>query len=173
MIAEIAIRHSDPGTPTDSVHEPIVSLGEETMIHPNIMTSEDGNGGAICFISVPHMSRAAPNHSRTCGDDVVEMNPVHYDILHKLDFQPSSIREVDVRPAAIDSFVRGQDELVLELDLHVPVKNDPQGLFLQHTVAESALLGVHDIVVAVVCNDVYSAFFPTGSIFTESNSAIR
>lgn len=70
----------------DSVYEFIVSFGEEIMIYLNIMISEDGNGGVICFILVFYMSWVVLNYSRICGDDVVEMNFVYYDILYKLDF---------------------------------------------------------------------------------------
>jgi len=172
LMAEVTIRNGDASTPTDGVHKAIVRLGEETMIHPNIMTSEYSDGGPISLLPMSHMIRTAPNGCRTRRHNIVHMNPVHNDILHKLNLEPSSTRELDIGSPAINGFVRGQNELVLQLDLHVAVKNDPQGLGLQDAIAKRALLGVHHVVVTVVCYDIDVASLPTNSVFAESDGAI-
>lgn len=171
-MAEVTIRNGDASTPPDGVHKAIVRLGEETMVHPDIMTGEYRYGGAIRLLPMSHMIRAAANGGRARRHNVVHVNAVHDDILHELNLEPSPTGEMNVGAPAINGLVRGQNELVLELDLHVAVENDPQRLGLQDAVAESALLGVHHVVVAVVCHHVHVAGFPPGSVFPESDGAI-
>lgn len=142
------------------------------MIHPNIMTGEYGYRSTIRLIPMSHMIGGAPDGCWTRGHNIVHMNPMYNDVIHKLNFEPSSTREVNIGSPAINGLVRGHNELVLQLDFHVAVKNNPQRLALQDAVAERAFFGVHHVVITVVGHDIDVASLPSSSVFAKSDGAI-
>jgi hypothetical protein len=57
-------------------------------------------------------------------------------------------------PAAVDGLVAGDNELVGEVDAHVPREDDPERPVLDDTIPESVAPGHHEEVVAGVRDDV-------------------
>lgn len=143
------------------------------MVDPHILARENGDRRPVRPLPAADVSRAAPNHRGTRGNNVVHVDAVNDDVLNELDLQPRPAGQVHVGAAAVDRLVRCQNELVLEPDLHVAGECDPQRPVLENAVAESAIFRVHDVVVTGVGDGVDAPVLATRGVFPESNCAVR
>ena len=143
------------------------------MVDPNIVAGKNGDRRPVRPLPVADMTRATPNHRGTRGNNIVHMDPMDDNVLNKLDLQPRPAGQVHVGAAAVDRLVRCQNELVLELDLHVAAECDPQRPILQNAVAERAIFRVDDVVVAVVGDGVDATVLATRGVFPKPDCAVR
>lgn len=91
---------------------------------------------------------------------------------NRLQSDASISRYMHVGPSAVDCLVAVKDELVLKLDDHAGLENDPEGLILDDSMAEGAWGGVDHVVVRGVGHDIVAASFATHCSPAEANGTV-
>lgn len=102
----------------------------------------------------------------------MDVNPVNDNVFHILYCNARTVGDVDIGASAVDCLVTVHDKLLFELDDHVSLKDDPQRLVLNNSVAQSAWPGIDWIVVIGICDNIESAVLPSNGVPAESNGAV-
>ena len=142
------------------------------MVDPYVSRREDGYPVPVRSPPPPCVGGARPYNCVPRGNTVVNVHVVYDHIAHGLKGDAPGARDVDVRAAAVHGLVAVEDELVLELDHHVRLEDDPQGLVLDDRVAEGARDRVGRVPVRGVRYYIVTASFPAQSGPAEANCAI-
>lgn len=95
------------------------------------------------------------------------------DVRDVVDGDAGAVGYVDAGAPAVDGLVRVHHQLLLQLDDHVPLEDDPEGLVLDHSVADGARLRVHGVVVAGVTDHVDPAVLSPDGVLAEPDGTVR
>lgn len=162
MVGQVVVRDGNGCGFLDDVDEPISTVGERVVVHPDVGRAKDADRIAIARAPQSDVGNRVPDHAPTGRDDVVEVDAVDYDVLHELDGDPRAPGDMDVDAAAVDGLVASHDQLLLQVDDHVAREDDPQRLGLDHRVPESAPAGLVHFVVRGVCHHVDPTIHSSG-----------
>jgi hypothetical protein len=102
----------------------------------------------------------------------MDVNPVNDNVGHMLYRNAGTVGNVDIGSSAVNCLVTVHEELFFELDDHVPLKNDPQRLCLNNSMAQGARPGIDRIVVIGISDHIESAILPSNGILAEPNGAV-
>lgn len=102
----------------------------------------------------------------------MDVNPVNDNVGHVLYRDAGTVGNVDIGSSAVDCLVTVHEELFFELDDHVSLKNDPQRLRLNNSMAQGARPGIDCIVVIGICDHIESPILPSNGIPPEPNGAV-
>lgn len=118
------------------------------------------------------MGRRAADQGIASGLAVMNMNTMNDNVGDELNGNASTISNVDVGAAAIDGLEAVQDEFLSESDDHVMIEDDPEGLWLDGSVAESAGFGVDGVDIWRVSDGVERAVSAADGVAAEADAAI-
>lgn len=103
------------------------------MVHLDMFSYEDGNSISITYLSIPDMDWRVSYQSVSCRPTIVNVDAMNYDVSDILHGDTRTvITKVDALASAIDCLETVHDELFLELDDHVSLEDDTEGLYLNH-----------------------------------------
>ena len=107
----------------------------------------------------------------------MDVNPVNDNVGHILYRNARTVGNVDIGTSAVDCLavdclVTVHDKLFFELDDPVSLKNDPQRLSLNNSMAQGAWPWSDRIIVIGIYDNIESAVLPSKSIPTEPNGAV-
>ena len=126
MLFEVVVGNRDGGGAHDCINQPIRASSEVAMVHPDVTGCEDVHGIAIGALTLADVGQVGSHRSRACDLEVVDVHSMDDHVGDELESQASSSGDVDVEASAIDGLEAGHDQLILELDVHVPCKAYPQ-----------------------------------------------
>ena len=112
------------------------------MVHPNVASSKDGDPISIADSSPPVMRGRIPHHSISCRLTIVNMNAVDDDVTHILNGDTWPIFNMDIHTPSVDCLETVHHQLFLELDHHISLEDDREGLYLTHGMTQS-IVGSH------------------------------
>lgn len=118
------------------------------------------------------MSWARPYISITRRQTIKHMNIVNDHIANILQGNASISRYLNIGSTTIDSLVAIDNQLVLKLDLHIGLEDDPEGLILDDSMAKGPRGGFHRVVIGGVGDDIEAAPFATHRVLAKPNGAI-
>ncbi len=172
MVSEVVVGDGDGGGAFNDISETVSAVSEVVVIDPDILGSEDVDAISVCGSSVPDMLRSAAYRGRSRRNAIVNVDPVHDDVGNELDRQASTSCYVYVRASSVQGLETAHDQLLFQLDQHVLLEDDPQRLVLYGAPPQCPWSWVHDVVVAVVCNDVDLSVLSSYCVSPESDCAI-
>lgn len=153
----------------DGINQSVFGVSKRAMIDPDLLGSVDTDGIAISFTSFADVCSVTHDLSMAGDFGVVDVNAMDDDIVDILQGEASSTGDVDFHTAAVNGFVAGEDELLLELDCHASLECDPQRLQPSDRVPESARLRIGNIVIAIRS---YSVYLPVPSSYGISSESL-
>nr|GMD67845.1 hypothetical protein CR513_45203 [Ipomoea batatas] len=106
------------------------------------------------------------------GFAVMNVQSMDDDIGNELDCDARPISNVDVGSTGINGLEAVHDELLLQLYNHVTLEHNPQGLLLDNSVAKSARLGVHRVIITSISDNIESTITATNGIAPKSYATI-
>ena len=118
------------------------------------------------------MTWRASHHGIASGLAIMDVQTVNDNISDKLDSDASSISNVDISPTAINGLEAVHDQLLLQLDNHVPLEHNPQRFFLDDSVAQSSGPGVDRVIITRVGDDIETAVTATNRIPAKTNATV-
>lgn len=160
VVRKIVVRYRYPRGPHHRVDQPVVALPERAVVDPDVLGPEYRDPVAVGLRTVPVVRRARPHVGIARGVAVVDVDVVDDDVGDVLEGDAPAPGDVDVGAAAVEGLEAVEDEFLGEADEHVGGEDYPQGLGLDHGVAEGAGAGVDRVVVGVVGDDVETTTFP-------------
>ncbi len=172
MVSEVVVGDGDGGGAFNDISETVSAVGEVVVIDPDIIGSEDVDAISVCGSSVPDMLRSAAYRGRSRRNAIVNVDPVHDDVGNELDRQASTSCYVYVRAPSVQGLETVHHQLLFQLDQHVLLEDDPQRLVLYGAPPQCPWSWVHDVVVAVVCNDVDLSVLSSYCVSPESDCTI-
>nr|GMD62962.1 hypothetical protein CR513_45203 [Ipomoea batatas] len=104
--------------------------------------------------------------------DGIHLPSMYDDIGNELDCDARPISYVDVGSTGINGLEAVHDELLLHLYNHVTLEHNPQGLLLDNSVAKSARLGVHRVIITSISDNIESTITATNGIAPKSYATI-
>lgn len=125
MIGEMAVWDGNSGWTHNSINEPIITPSHGNMINPNIRRSINWNPISISLRAVPIMIHRVSNESTTTFLNMMNMEPVDDDVLHKLHRDLTTVADVNIGAARIYGLVISHQKLTAESYVHVTRKRDP------------------------------------------------
>lgn len=134
---------------------------------------KDGNGISISHGSPPKMSWRASHHGISCGLAIMDVKTMDNDVSHKLDCDASAIGNMYIYPSSINCLKTVHDELLFQLNHHVPFEHNPKRFLLNDSMTKSPWLRVHWIVVTRISYDIETTITSTNSIPTKPNATFR
>lgn len=156
VTGEVAVGDGDGCGALDDVDEPITAVPHRQMVEPNVRRPKNGNPISITLCSGPEVVHRVPDRAAASRNNVVYVEPMYDDILDELERDPSTMSNAHICPTCVNCLVARQYELLRQPDSHAACKYDPQRLRLNDGVAESPWLGVDDVAVGRVGDDVES-----------------
>lgn len=171
MILEVAVGNGDISRPLNDINKAISAVREVAMVYPDVVRAEDIDAIPVRRTSAAIMWRRAPHIRRSCNLNVVDVNVVNDYVVHELKREASASGNVNIAATAVDGLVTVHDELLLQLNIHVAAEDYPERLAPNGAIAKRPLLRVNDIVVAVVCNNIYLPISATDGVLAEANGA--
>ena len=101
VIGEVVVGDRDGGGAFDDVHEAVGGVGEEVVVHPDVLPTEDGDGVAVRDAAVPRVVGGAAHVGGAGAVAVVDMNPVDDDVGDMLRCDAGAAGDVDVGAAPV------------------------------------------------------------------------
>lgn len=172
VMGEVAVRDSNGSGAHDGVNEPILAIRHGHVINPNVGGTKDGDTITITLGPKPYMVLRVPDVPSSTRKDVMYVKVMDNNILNKLYGNASTVGNADVGSSAVNGLVSGHDELLVEPDDHAPSEDDPKRLLLDDCVAECAGLGVDEVSVRRVGDDVVAAVFATDGVAPEAEGTV-
>lgn len=172
MMRHVIVRNRDRCRPVNGVDQPIVTVRQRAVIHPDMASAEDRDAVAVRQRSEPEMPRGI---SHVCVPSllaVVNVQSMNYDVRHVLNRNAGSAGDVDTGATAVDGLEGVHDQLLFQSNDHVASEDDPKGFVLDHCVPESSRFWVDGIVVAGVGDDVDLSVTAANGVFAEPNSTV-
>ena len=102
----------------------------------------------------------------------MNVNVVNDDVVHELKREASTSRNVNIVATAVDGLVTVHDELFLQSNVHVAAEDDPKRLASNDSIAKSPFFWVNDIVITVICDNIYLSVLTTDGILAKAKSAV-
>lgn len=128
------------------IDEPIIGMRQCAVINPHIGRSHNRYGVAIGPQPVSDMGLRIPNPAGFPTGAVVDVQPMDYDVGDFLNSYAWPVRNLNISPPPVNSLEALHHELILELDHHVSLENDPQRFGLDDAVTERSRLWAGRIV---------------------------
>lgn len=172
VVGHVIVGDGDGGGPLDHVDEPVLAVREGAVVDPDVAPTKDRHAVAVRYGPPPVVPRGAPHVSVPSLLAVVDVNPVDDNVGHVLDCDAGAARDVDAGASPVDGLERVHDELLLQLDRHVPGEDDPQRVVLDHSMAEGPRLRCHRVVITRVGDDVDLAVPSADRVLAEANAAV-
>lgn len=94
------------------------------------------------------------------------------DIGNILNCDAASISNVDIGTTAINGLEAVDNELLLQLNDHVTLENNPEGPVLNNSVTEGAGLGVDRVVITGVSDHVEATITATDGVSSKTNATV-
>lgn len=171
MVGQVVVRDSNGRGFLDDVDEPISTVRQRVVVHPDVGRSIDADCIAIAAAPQSDVIHRVPDHATTTRHNVVEVDTMDYDVLHVLHGDPCTVGDVDIGAPAVYRLMAGHDQLLLENNDHASCKDDPQWLGLDHSMPESALEGFVHFIVGGVSHHVDPAVPPSSGPSAEPKDA--
>lgn len=92
---------------------------------------------------------------------------------YKLNCDACSISNVHIDSSTINCLEAVHDQLLFQLNNHVPLEHNPQGPVLDHSMAKSARFRVHRVIIPGVSHHIKFSITTTDSIPAKTNATIR
>lgn len=172
MVREIAVRDRYRRRPHDRVDEPVRAVRQRAVIDPYVPGPEDRYAVAVRLTPVSIMRWAGPHVGLAAGHAVVDMDVVNDNIGDVLECYAGATGNVDVDASPVQGLEAVEDELLLEPYEHVSREGDPEGLCLDHCVAQSAWRGAHRVAVGGVRYHVYWTITTAQRIGAKADGAV-
>lgn len=102
----------------------------------------------------------------------MDMQTMNYNVCNKLDCNAGSISNVNIGSAAINGLEAIHDELLLQLDHHVTLEDNPERLVLDDSMAQSTGSGVNGIIIAGVSDNIEASITTTNGISAKTNATV-
>lgn len=118
------------------------------------------------------MTWGAPYHSIPRLLAVMYVNPMYDNIGDELYCDACTISYVDINSTAVYCLEAVHDQLLLQLDDHVPLEHNPQRPVLDDSITEGAWFRIHWVVIAGVSYDVVPAVPTANRITAKANAAV-
>lgn len=173
MTCEVAVWDGDGCGPLNGINKTILAIGHRKMIKPKVWGSKYRNPISITLCPKPSMVHGVPDHAATGGNNVMYVKPMNYHVLHEMYGNASPIGNVNVGATGVDGLVWGYQQLLGQLDDHAASECNPQGALLDHCMAESPRLWVHEVVVRGISDNVVSPPQASGGLAAETEDAFR
>lgn len=172
MVGHVIVGYGDSRGPHYSINQAILAVRQGAVIHPHVAPTEDGHAVAVRYRPPPEVARGAPHHSIPSLLAVMNIYSVNNNICDILNGNARTTSNVHAGTPPVNSFEGIHDELFLQLDYHVTLKNNPQRLVLNDGVAEGSGFRGDRIVVAGVGDHIDFTVSSANGILAESNGAI-
>lgn len=154
------------------INEAILAVGEGAMVDPNVASAENRHPVPIGQSPPPVVAGRVPHIGIPTLLTVMYVQSVNDHIRHILYGDARPAGDVHARSSAVDRLERVDHQLLLELDHHVTVEDDPQWLVLDGTVPKCPWLGVHRVV-SRVCHHVNLAVTSSDRVLPKPDRAVR
>lgn len=119
MTGHMAIGDGNGRGSHDGINEAILALGHGNMIYPDVGGSVHGYGVAVALRSEAEMAHGVPDHATAAPLDVMDVQPMDDDVLHKLQRDLSSVADMNVGPTRVYGLVACHQQLLGQPDHHV------------------------------------------------------
>lgn len=172
MVSEKAVWNGYSSGTHDGVDQSICATWQWTVVNPNCAWSKDGNPISITLGSKPIMCGGAPNICISRRFTVVDMNSMNDNIGHILNCNASSICYMNIGTSTINSLITVHDKLLLELNNHIFLENNPERFGLNNSVPQSARSRIDRVIVIWICNYIKSAILTSNGVFAKSDGTI-
>lgn len=149
MLGEIVVGDGNVSGASGDIDQTILPSSKIVVINPDTLGTVDGDAVAVGYAPVTHMGAGGHDLARSSGMQVVDVQAMNDNITNILQGNPGAPCYANRATAAVDGFVAGDHEFQFELDGHVGLENDPQGLGTGGGVAERPGRRVRGVVVAV------------------------
>lgn len=172
MMRHVVVRNRDGRGSVYGIDESIVTIRQRAMIDPNVFPAENRHAVTVGLRPPPCVARGVSNVPVPGLLTVVYVDSMDDDVGDVMYGDAWSISNVNTCTSTVYGLERVHDQLLLQLDHHVPLENDPQRLVLYHGVSDGSGPRVHRVVVAGVGYYVDSAVSPANCVFAEADGAI-
>lgn len=172
VVGEMVVGDCNSSRAHNSVHKAISAMGQRIVVDPNVTRPKYGNGVTVRHCPPTIMCGGASHHGIPCGFAVMDVKTVYYDICDILDCDAASISNVNIGSSPINGLEAVHDELLRQLDHHVTLEHNPERPVLDHSVAQSAGLGVHRVIVSGVSDHIEATITTTNCVPTEPNATV-
>lgn len=172
MVRHEIVGNGDCGGPLYGVDQPVPAVRQRAVVHPDMARPEDRHPVPVRQRPPPVVGRRRPHHGVPALLAVVDVDPVDDHVRHVLHRYAGPTRDVHAGAPPVDRLERVHDQLLLQLDRHVPREDDPQRLLLDHAVPERPRLRVHRVVVPGFRHRVYLPVFPADCVLAEPDRAV-
>lgn len=173
MVSHVIVRDGDGSGAMDGIDEPIMAVWEWAVVHPDMAPTKDGYPIPVWYRPPPVVTRGISHVSVPPLLAVMDVESMYDNVGHILYSNACSTCNMDASTPAIDGLEGVHYQLFLQLDNHIPRKDDPQGLILDDCITQSPGLWIHHIIITGVRHDVNLPILPTNGILPKSNCAIR
>lgn len=101
----------------------------------------------------------------------MDVNPVNDNVAHILYSNARATSNVHTYPSTIYGLERVHHKLLLQLDHHVTLENDPQWFLSDHTISQCSWLGIHRVITRV-SHHIYFTIPPSNCMLTKPNGTL-
>lgn len=125
MFCEVAIGDGDGSRALNDINETILAVPHGDMIYPNFTWSKDGYAIPITSSSQPKMTQGISYHTAPGISDIMYFYIMYDNVMHILDCDLRTIRNVNPSATPVDGFVAVDYELFTKGNDHVACKYNP------------------------------------------------
>lgn len=172
MMRHVVVGNRDGCRSMYGIDEPVVTIRQRAMVNPNVLPAENRHAVPIRLRPPPRVVRRVSNVPVPGLLTVVYVDPMDDDVGDLMYGDAWSIANVNASTSTVYGLERVHDQLLLQLDHHVPLENDPQRLVLNHRMTEGSWPRVYRVVVARVCDYVDTAVSSSDCILAKAYGAI-
>ena len=167
MLSEQVVWNGDSSGPQDCIDQPICAPWQRTVIHPDWSRRNDVNPISISLTSKSIMCGWAPHICISRRFAVVDMDSMNDDVIHILYCNASSVGNMDFGSSTVNSLVAVHEQLLLQLNIHIFLENDPERLRLDDSMAQSAESRIDWVVIIRISNCVNLAILTSNGVFCQ------
>ena len=172
MVSHVIVWDSDGSGAMDGINESIMAVWEWAVVHPDMAPTKDGHPITVWYRPKPVVTWGVSNISIPSLLAVMDVESMYDNVGHKLYSNAWSTCNVNTSSPAINGLEGVHDQLFLQLNHHVPSKDDPQGLILDDCIPKSPRLRIHHIIITGVCDHVNLSVLATYGILPKPNCTI-
>lgn len=125
MMCHIIIGQRNTSGTMYDINQPIVTIGQRTMVNPNISPTQYRHSIAVRFTPPPIMPWGVPYVTIPPSLAIVYVYPMYDYVCRVVDLYAWPTCHVYARPTSVDCFVRVHHQFFFQLDYHVPFEDYP------------------------------------------------
>lgn len=172
MVSHEIVRDGYGGGSMDGINEAVMAVGQRAMVNPYMPPTEDGHPITIRYSPPAGVVRRVSDVGIPSLLTVMDMETMYDDVTGVMDGNAWPSSNVNASTPTINCLERVHHQLLLQLDDHVTLEDDPQWLILDHSMTESPWPWIDRVIVLGVGDHVNSTILSAHCILAKPNSAV-